>query len=151
MDKILQGMQAPAAQETMPDHLQMLAVDRTRDNQLQFIIWINSVKYPSIAEEPIKSVYEHMESQIRPMEATVPNYQREKAFYQMHGPRSDASRRCSEEYTARESFGVNVSFLHSRERSSTDQHLKPKTKAEESPTNQSTSSDGRDFPDGNLR
>ena len=144
-------MQATAAQETMPDYLQMLAEDRTRDNQLQFIIWINYVKYPSIAEEHIKSVYEHMESQIRPMEATPSNYQREIALYQMHGPRSDASRRWSKESTARESFGANISFLHSRERSSTDHHLKPKTKAEESPTNQSTGGDGRGFPDGNLR
>ena len=122
MDKVLQGMQATAVQQTRPDDLQMLAEDRTRDNQLQFIIWINSVKSSSITEEDIKSVYEHMESQTRPRETTVATYQREVAFYQMHGPQTEASRRWKEEHTASELFGVNLSFRHSCERSSTDHH-----------------------------
>ena len=110
MDEILQGIQTTAVQETRPDNLQMLAEDRTRDNQLQFIIWINSVEYPSIAEDDIKTVYQHMESQTRPLEITVARYQREISFHEMHGPRNEASRRWREEYGAKESLVVNLSF-----------------------------------------
>ena len=57
----------------------MLAKDRTPDNQLQFIIWIDSVRLPTIAaQEGISSVYERLGSKPKPLET--------KVAYQPQGP-----------------------------------------------------------------
>ena len=110
MDQILQGMRAASIQEKRrSNNLQMLAEDRTRDNPLQFIIWINSLRQHTIAlEESIQPVYEQMVTPIRPLEARLHNYQQQVPYYQMRSTQTETLDRWGEEHTMREICRVSL-------------------------------------------
>lgn len=110
MDQVLQGMRAASMQgKRRSDNLQMLSEDRTRDNQLQFIIWIYSVKQHTIAlEESIQPVYEQMLTPIRPLEARIHNDQQQAPYYQISSTQTETLDRWVEEYTMRDLFRVSL-------------------------------------------
>lgn len=111
--------------------LQMLGEDRTSENRLQFIIWINSVRFPTITlEENIKSVYEHLASQTKPLETKVLDYYRQQAPHpptpilppETHGCLREE--RIAREYIGREYDEVNLiaSICHVWSKLCTDLH-----------------------------
>ena len=107
MDQILQGMQAATVQGTRPNHVQMLEADLERDNPLQFIIWISSMRQPCIAlEHGVKSIYEQMASPNSALETAVLKYQQELPYFRMQRDQIAAFGRWEEEQIARENNKV---------------------------------------------
>lgn len=112
MDQILQGIQAATIQLTMPNCLQMIAADLERGNPVQFIIWISSVKQPSIAlEDGVKTVYEQIASPTSSLETAVLKFQWQVPYYRMYGAQIADCGRWEEEQTARENSWVTIPQL----------------------------------------
>lgn len=93
-----------------PNGLQLLAQDRNPQNQLQFIIWINSVnKFPAIAlEEGIKTVYEQIASRDRQLATRLASCRQQALFRQTHGFQIEALGPAKEGHTVAEKLEVSL-------------------------------------------
>lgn len=109
MDQILQGTQETTMQLARPNGLQLLAQDRNPQNQLQFIIWINSVNLSAIAlGEGIKTVYEKIASRDRQLATRLASCRQQALFRQTHGFQIEALGPAKEGHTVAEKLEVSL-------------------------------------------
>ena len=94
VDQLLQGMQAETIQGTKSNDSQKLAEDQGPNTQLQFVIWITSLRMPSIAfEEGVKSVYDQVGGPTRALKASLRNYQWQVPLTQVNREQSKRQNR----------------------------------------------------------
>ena len=94
--------------------LQELQEGHHLNTELQFIIWINSVKGSSIAfEDGVKTVYQRTASPTTALQASLRNYQWQVPMTQSQRTPHKAPRRPGEKYTAGEHHRVENPSLPS--------------------------------------